>query len=140
MEIHFTVRLVMVDSNRNKSCPLESWTVRVLSKVQWESRDRSQTLDEHDLGTDRNEDKEHDLLLKWCNNEFTLNISGRSIFVNSGDINEINKVAEDVKDPGSEEGLNKFASLLKKHFSTETTLRGHRDTLVHQQAENENIL
>jgi hypothetical protein len=107
MEIHFTVRPAMA-LNGNKCCTLQSWkTTHVSDKVQWQSGDGLQTLDEHSLGKSRNEDKEHDLLLKWCNSEFPLVQTDRTRFSERSELQQV------IEDPGSTKGLEAFADFLR---------------------------
>jgi len=109
MEVHFSVRLVMA-SNRNEFRTVKSWkTVRASNKVQWQSGDGLQTLGEHNLGRQRNEDREHDLLLKWCNREFPKISTDRGKFAK--------QLQEVIEDPESEKGLRDFADLLELGYS-----------------------
>jgi hypothetical protein len=67
---------------RNKCPTPNSWrAVLVLNKVQRQSRDGLQKLDEHNLGQRRDGDREYDLLLKWCNREFPQRRTDRAEFV-----------------------------------------------------------
>jgi hypothetical protein len=102
-EVYFSGRLAMA-SRRKKCHTLNTWkTVRVSNKVQWQSRDGPQKLDGHNLGQPRDEDRKHDLLLKWCNREFSPRRTDRAEFV---------KLQKVIEDPESEKRLRDFADFL----------------------------
>jgi hypothetical protein len=105
MDIHFTVRIKMASGT--KCSILQFWkTVRNSSRVQWKSGDQRQTLDEHHLGKMMDEDKEHDLLWKWCNDDEFLPgeaVTERTKFV---------KMQTFIEDPRSTDGLRTFANFL----------------------------
>lgn len=108
MEVHFTVRLAM-SLKHNISSVLSTWKTvsSSTSKVQWQSDDKGQNLNEQVLVEKGEENTEYDLLSKWCNGDFPNEPTDRTGFA------ELQIV---IQDPNSKKGLENFAQLLADHM------------------------